>query len=560
MIAKSWYDSKKSVKIAPSASAKLNFFKVWNRKISMVKEKFMAFFQNIREKLKNDLSFTVCALVILVVIVATFALQNKIVGFEPGYDLLQPKHHGWVSSQGLAIMTTATLENHFVGYAVALKDANNNNLYDYFDRYPVFFSASFNRLLSLFSKLSDKVYAAKQGMNLIFLATLIMAFLIIDKLIGNKPLALTAVLLTFSNPFLLFYKDMIHFDQPALFGCLLLIYSIAVYKLDGKKTLLIISTFVAIALGRGYASYPILMLWVAFEAFLILKSRDFDLKTKLTAILKQPALILLVLGIIWGAGLLSYNIVMEAQKRDISIMQTSIIDSAQRRLSLNPEFNQANEGIINWQDFTVSEVNRIIQWSFPYNKVNLDFFGNSILLIMMLIMIGRFIQKQTTEKRLLFLLVVLFGFGWLIPLRNLAAFHDYTTMYYVGIPLVFFLALLTLLKPSKKTAYSLLMLGLLVYVSAIFQVKHLHETIAGNANQYTYDFMQIDQKIDGKGHNIFLKNTVPYAPYVPVFYLPDQYISPIELADYVISENRNYGPDNLTPQNHIMFLFKNVKK
>ena len=525
----------------------------------MVKAKFTAFYQNIRDKVKNDLSFGLCALAILIVMVTTFALQNKIVGFEPGYDSLQPKHHGWVSSQGLAIMTTATLENHFVGYAVAMKDAQNNNLYDYFDRYPVFFSAAFNRLISLFNKLSDKVYAAKQGMNLIFLATLIMAFLIIDKLIGNKPLALSVALLTFANPFLLFYKDMVHFDQPALFGCLLLIYAIAVYKIDGKKTLLIIATFVAIGLGRGYASYPILLLLVGFETLLILKSKNSDLKTKLITILKQPTLILLVAGIIWGASLLSYNIVMEANKRDISIAQTSIVDSAQRRLSLNPEFNQANEGIINWHDFTVSEVNRIIQWSFPYNKVDLDFFGNSILLALMFGLIGIFILKQTTEKRILYLIILLFGFGWLIPLRNLAAFHDYTTMYYIGIPLIFFLALFSLFKPSGRLSYLLLVLALAVYMSAIFEVKHLHESIAGNANQYTYDFMQIDQKIVGTGNNIFMRNMVPYAPYVPVFFLPGQYISPIELADYVISENRNYGPDNLTPQNHIMFLFKAKK-
>ena len=522
----------------------------------MLKAKFTTIFQNIRDKVKNDLSFTICTLVILVVVFATFALQNKIVGFEPGYDPLQPKHHGWVSSQGLAIMTTATLENHFVGFAVAMKDAQNNSLYDYFDRYPVFFSATFNRLISLFSKLSDKVYAAKQGMNLIFLATLIIAFMLIDKLIRNKPLALSVVLLTFANPFLLFYKDMVHFDQPALFGCLLLIYAIAVYKIDGKKTLFIISTFVAIGLGRGYASYPILMLLVGFEALLILKSSGAGLKTKLVTILRQPSLILLVVGIIWGASLLSYNIAMEANKRDISIAQTSIVDSAQRRLSLNPEFNQANEGIINWHDFTVSQVNRIIQWSFPYNKIDLDFSGNAILLVLMLGLIGFFIFKQTTEKRMIYLIIVIFGFGWLIPLRNLAAFHDYTTMYYVGIPLVFFLALFSLFRLSGKWSYLLLLITLAVYMNAIYQVKHLHESIAGNANQYTYDFMQIDQQIAGTGKNIFMKAPVPYAPYVPVFYLPDQFISPIEQADYVISENRNYGPDNLTPQNHIMFLFK----
>ena len=519
----------------------------------------MTFLQCIRDKVKNDRSFVICVLTILIVCGSTFALQNKIVGFEPGYDALQPKHHGWVSSQGLAIMTTATLENHFVGYAVAMKDSQDNPLYDYFDRYPIFFSATFNRLISLFNKLSDKVYAAKQGMNLIFLATLIMAFLILDKLTGNKLLALSVALLTFANPFLLFYKDMVHFDQPALFGCFLLIYAMVVYKLDGKKILLIISTFVAIGLGRGYASYPILMLLVGFEAILILKSRNLNLKNKLLTILKQPSFLLLVFGIIWGASLLSYNIVMEAKKRDISISKTSIVDSSQRRLSLNPEFNQANEGIINWQEFTVSEVNRIIQWAFPYNKVNLEFLGNSILLILMLIIIGIFIFLQTTEKRIIYLIIILFGFGWLIPLRNLAAFHDYTTMYYVGIPLIFFLALFSFIKLPGKLSYLLLVVALAIYLNALVQVKHLHESIAGSANQYTYDFMQIDEKIVGTGNNIFMKNVVPYAPYVPVFYLPGQYISPIEVADYVISENRNYGPDNLTPQNHIMFLFKAKK-
>ena len=522
----------------------------------MFKKKFILLFQNVESNVKNNFSHYFCSMVILIAIITTFVLQNKIVGFEPGYDDLQPKHHGWVSSQGLAIITTATLENHFVGYAVAVKDDQNKINYDYFDRYPVFFSATFNLVLSLFSKLSDKVYVAKQGMNLIFLCTLIMAFLIVDKLTKNKPLSLTVVLLTFSNPFLLFYKDMVHFDQPALFGCLLLIYAIVIYKIDGKKNLLYISTFVAIGMGRGYASYPILILWVGFETIMILKSKDFDWNVKLKTLIRHPSFLLLMIGIIWGASLLSYNIIVEANKREIPILQTSILLSAQKRLSLNPEFNLENEPIINWQDFSISQVNRIIQWSFPITKVNFEFFGNSILLVLMIIIMGIFIWKQATEKRIIYLIIILFGFAWLIPLRNLAAFHDYTAMYYIGIPLIFFLSLLSFLNPSQKASYFLLIVGLLIYISAIVQVKHLHESRAGNANQYTYDFMQIDQEIIGTGNNIYLKNDIPHAPYVALFYLPGQYLSPIELADYVISPNRDYGPDNLTPHNHIMFLFK----
>jgi hypothetical protein len=518
--------------------------------------KFSSLSHSLGDVLKNNFSNTLCCLVIIIAILATFILQNKIVGFEPGYDELQPKHHGWVSSQGLSIISTATLENHFVGYAVAEKDTANNVLYDYFDRYPVFFSATFNRVLSFFPRLSDQVYVAKQGMNLIFLCTLVMAFLLLLKLTGNSLLSLAAVLLTFSNPFLLFYKDMVHFDQPALFGCLLLIYAIALYKLDGKKKLLYISTFVAIGLGRGYASYPILMMWLAIESFLVLRSKTPDLKSRLKSILNLPAFFLLILGIIWGASLLSYNIVVEANKRDIPILQTSILDSAQRRLSLSPEFNQANEGIINWQDFTISEINRIIQWSYPVNRVNFDFLGNTLLLGVMFLVTGFFIRKQTLEKRIIYLLIILFGFAWLFPLRNLAAFHDYTTMYYIGIPLVFYLAVFTFFTSSPKISFALLAIATVIYLSAIIQVKHLHESIAGNANLYTYDFMQIDAQILGQGNNVYLKNDVPYAPYAPVFYLKDQFVSPLEVADYVISNNRTYGPDNLTPHNHIMFLFK----
>lgn len=522
----------------------------------MFKENFIPFFQSVERNVRNNFSQILCCTVLLIVVIMTFRLQNRIVGWELGYDDLQPKHHGWVSSQGLAIISTATLENNFVGFAVEFKDSQNVINYDYFDRYPVFFSAVFNRVLALRPKLSDKVYLAKQVMNLIFLGTLIIAFLIIDKLIKNKPLALTSVLLAFSNPFLLFYKDMVHFDQPALFGFLLLIYAIALYKLDGLKIPLYISTFVAIGLGRGYASYSILILWLVLEAFMMLKSKNLDFSQKVKTIVKHPSFYLLVMGIIWGASLLSYNVFVEAQKRNIPPSQTSILFSAQKRLSLNPEFNENNVDIINWQGFAVSEINRIVQWTFPLTKVNLEVFGNGLLLGVMFIVMGIIVRRQTVERRMIYLLIMLSGFVWLIPLRNLAAFHDYTTMYFIGIPLVFFLSVFMLLNPSKETTHYLVIMGLIIYLLALSQVRDLHESRAGDASQYTYDFTRIVEKIDGKGNNVYLADTIPHGPYAPRFYLSEQYLSPLELADYVIAKDKKYLPDNLTPDNTVMFLFK----
>jgi hypothetical protein len=79
---------------------------------------------------------------------------------------------------------------------------------------------------------------------------------------------------------------------------------------------------------------------MVIEAVLILRSKAQRFGHKIKNIMRHPSFILFVIGIVWGAGLLSYNIVIEAQKRNVSFLETSILDSPGRRLSLNEEFNQ----------------------------------------------------------------------------------------------------------------------------------------------------------------------------------------------------------------------------
>lgn len=525
----------------------------------MLKQTTITFYQNGAKFIIKNFSLIFCLLILSITAIMTLVLQNQIVGFEKGYDYLAPKHHGSVSSKTLAIISTATLENHFVGYAVRYKDDQNNVVYDYFDRYPVFFSAVFNRILALRPKLSSKIYVAKQVMNVIFIATLVIAFLITDKLIKNKPLSLAAVLITFSNPYLLFYKDMVHFDQPALFGFLLLTYAIALYKIDGLKYPLYIATLIAIALGRGYASYAVILLWLAIEAFLMLKTKDLRFGQKVKNILRHPSFQILVIGVLWGASLLSYNIVIEAQKKNIPILETSIVDSAGRRLSLNQTFNQANEQSLNWNVYLTSEVSNIIKWASPIKWANPGFFVSLVILVIMFVLIGIVLRRQTIEKRIVFILLAFSGFAWMIPMRNLVAFHDYTNMYFIGVPLACFIAIIVLLNPSRDAKYYLALLGMVVYLSANIQVGYLHDTIAGDASKFTYDFMNIENKIDGKGNNVYLASAIPNGTNAAEFYLPDQYLAPLSLADYVITGDINYSPDNLTPGNTFMFLFKKRK-
>ena len=416
----------------------------------MLKLKTIAFYRIGEKFIEGNYSLLLCASVLFIARNNDFLrLRTASSGSKKGMIPSPRSTIGSVSSKTLAIISQATRANGFVGYAFWSKDDQNQLVYDYFDRYPVFFSAVMHRILALRTKLSSQIYLAKQVMNLIFVATLFVAFLIGDKLIKNKLLSLGAVLIAFANPYLMFYKDMVHFDQPALFGFLLLTYAIALYKIDGLRWPMVIATFVAVALGRGYASFAVLGLWMVIEAVLILRTEGVSVGQKVRQVFKHPSFILLVIGILWGAGLLSYNISVEAQKRHISILQTSIVDSAGRRLSLNPEFNQANEQISIGQRTPEPKSAGLSSGPRRLNGRIPDFLVSLALLVLVFVIIGIVIRRQTLEKRIIFILLALSGFVWMIPMRNLAAFHDYTTMYFIGVSLAFFLSVLILLKPSQ---------------------------------------------------------------------------------------------------------------
>ncbi len=119
------------------------------------------------------------------------ATQVRNVEFAPNPD-------GWVSSHGLAIASHADASTGFVGYSLRFEDAEGRSQYEYFDRNPVFFSAALNLLIAQTRTLGGKVYAARQAMNVIFFATLAVAFLLVRELTGDARTAAGAALLTCS--------------------------------------------------------------------------------------------------------------------------------------------------------------------------------------------------------------------------------------------------------------------------------------------------------------------------------------------------------------------------
>ncbi len=486
-----------------------------------------------------------------------FLSQNRVVGWEPGYNELQPGHHGWVSSHTLAVIAHATPANGFVGYAEAYITDEGQLEYRYFDRYPVFFSAAMHWLLSLKPRLSTQVYLAKQAMNGIFVLTVVVAYLLLRKLSLTPLRALTACLLAVASPYLIFYKDMVHFDQPALLGMLVLILAIALQKINGQRYVIYGATLLAVGLGRGYASLVVLLVWFALEAIEVLGRRGLSFRQRIGALFTLTAFRALVLGTAWAAWNLTYNIQMEAVKRGVPTLETSIIRSASKRLALDSEFNAANADVLDWRFFISDELIRLVRWSFPIWTYEGSWLVSAGIIGLMLAVIIRFGRTLDPARREILKILTLSGPIWLFGLRNLSAFHDYTAMYFIGIPLAFFASVAALVRLPRLGWTLAAAFSLAVFTARNAQMQNLHREIGGASSAYTHDFMRIAAALPSQGQSIYLDDQVPDAPFAPGFYLPGQYLAPLQFSDYSISRKPRFQKTNLTPENSRLFLFKN---
>lgn len=521
---------------------------------------------------------------VLLVFVAlvVFFTQSGGVGFWKG-------SHGWNSAHGLAIMTHATPDNLFVGYALADRTATGHTGYIYFDRYPFFFSASVQALMSLTDNLTTKVWLVRQLMNAIFVVTLLLAYRLLRRLVKNPYLALAITLITASGYNLLYYRDMVHYDQPALMGMFLLLYAITVYKQEQRWRWrwLYIAALIAVSLGRGYASFFVLGPWFLIEALAILRQNGTTIGQRTRQILRHDATRVLIIALLWVIALLSYNIVVEALRREVPIQQTSVVESALRRLPFGHEGGRntttaSEDSPPPWGEFAGLEVERLTRWFTPLNMG----WDDGVVAqwsypvgLLALVIVGIFIWRQPPPARTIALLTAFSGIIWLAFMINLSATHEFTIMYGLGFALIFYTALLSWLGRYRWAGPVLLVAGL-----ALFTGQHVYvyrDTVdeIRRYDVYTEDYNRILHAIDGSGRTVY--HTFPNncaiensKCFVLGFYLGGNFITSDEaFADYVLTGYEYYTskpyllPDDedglrllshsLTPDNAVAHIFDN---
>jgi hypothetical protein len=505
----------------------------------------------------------------VVAIATVFATQRRNAGFATG-------HHGWVSAHGLAIAAKAVPAAGFLGHSMRVEGRKGAVVLDYFDRYPVFFSALAHQVLALGDPdLETRILRARHLMNAVFGATMLAVYALL-RLVGWLPgTALAATLLAFSGTYLLAYKDMFHFDQPALLGMVLVWIGIAKYERDGRRGLLYALALLAVCLGRGAASLGALAAWLLLQLVGALRDRlrGSDATPLALRLLRlEPVRLLVVCGAL-VAALLAYNVAVESRQTGQPWLRTSIVGSAAKRFGLDPRFDSHYAGALAWGSVLATQGERLLIALTPAALgVQVDptvtgprarlgiasgvLAGILLVLAGLALVAGRPGGALTPLQRTMLAILALSGPLWLLAVRRLAQFHDYTAIYDLGTVLAIDLLALSFL-PRRLTGIAAA-LALALFAAGNLEVARRDGEAIRRANAETQDFERIaaalppDARVHVDGN---WETLIPGVPYALGFYLPRAtVVEELRRADWVISRKR-IGSGGLTPENRALFAY-----
>lgn len=487
-----------------------------------------------------------------------FSLQSQNIGFWT-------PHHGWTSVHGLALFAHATPESGLVGYSQAFRQADGEIDYDYFDRYPFFFSAFAGMFLRITDDLPTEIMIMRHLMNAIFLLTMLAAYGLVRRLGVSRVMGAAITILAFSSYSTLYYKDMIHFDQPALLMMLVLITAIMrhVGSDPAPRWQVYAVALAAVVIGRGYASFFVLGLWLAIEALCHLR------KGAIGAVMRADALWVTVIAVVWASMWLGYNVLMEARLREVAINETSIVDSALRRLPFlgfavteSEAVHSSDKGLAGWAQFLAVQTERTVLWFTPAQfagtmhwrfvpledtlTINTARLGAGIALVVVVMIT---VARQSAEQRMGAALLAFGGTLWTVFMINLTTKHDYVTMYEIGLVIVGYVGLLGGLDRIGGWGGTVVRGGALaisvgLFGYALVLVRDAQHAEIAEARAYTADFNRSVGQIDGDKQTVYLAYDY-YKPECIInndlcfalgYYLSDHYLTThFALADYLLS-------------------------
>ena len=517
-------------------------------------------------------------------------------------------HHNWVSSEHLTNAVNLSPDHNFLVFTRQIY-SDGGSWYDAYNRFPPIAYALIKIATLPFGGLSTRIFVARILMLVFFAVTAVIVYWSLNRLTSNRWISLTATLVAFSSYYCMYYMDMISNEITiGLFGTILTFHAMIIYEQEGRYKQLVIKSCIAILLDWHVLSLLLAFITLSLardalhiwnrrkkRGHLHYQNKGYDVWWQFKLLLKMDGgtlvcsryVLLTSIVIMLTMGVLAYNIGQEYfalnATREISITELPSVKSLLGRTGLAPsllgDLQVQGEAInrFTWFPFLEQQLAQIGVMSIPFSFYRL--LSNGDIWIQFSFYTGIVLATciggvGLLHHRMLTLALLVSGFFWAIPMRYNTIFHEYETVFYIGIPLVFVAILMLQIQKlfNNSPLPYLAILALFGFISSTYQASNIrqdeeeirfHEAIVKD--------LEVIRQIT-KGENVHVPIEDSYSPhieFVGVRHGLDYYLSGSGIVfndteplirmrppRFMIKRERteeNYSL--LTPDNRLVFLY-----
>ena len=504
-------------------------------------------------------------------------------------------HHDWVSSEHLAVAVNLSFEHNFLMFHRQTLDAEGNVSYRPYNRFPIGGYVLIKAVTLPFSdNLSAQIYAARMLMLLFFAGAAVLAYHALSRLTGDRWIALIATLLAFSSPYSLYYNDMINPETVVdLFGVMLTFHGMVVFVQEDRFRQLLGKACAALLLG--WHVFALLLTFILlgmtrelFRAFRRLNfvGVDFVAALRPSFVLAGRYLTLGIVALLWGSSLLAFNFTNEylALNGNQSWMDLPSLQSMLLRTGQNPDFNAEHGDVLAWSFFLERLFSHIGSGvSVPFSLLGYindaaaqrptapwapqGFIAGAIMFCACLLSLA---CLRRVGHGLLLATLALFGFCWSLPMRNNVAFHDYESLYHIGMPLVLFSLVLSYLRHlfGNRPVFCLSIAALCIFISSSYQMGRVGHSAGSTGFHHAIiaDFEAIRDITSGHSVRVATPDdNIAAIRFAGARHAMHYYLSGSVVTyqhqhgdpptDYLITDRRVAGVRTLTPGNRLRFVY-----
>lgn len=498
----------------------------------------------------------------------------------------------WNTAKNLAIAENLSPQDNFrlfLRLIPRLPGEGEEPEYEPYSRFPIGSFALIKAIISPFGdNIGAAVFAGRMLMLAFFSAAAFLAFRSIDRIVSNRWIALTAVLIAFSSCYILMYANQVSNEMMVgLFGIMLAFHGMVIYVQEDKFRQLLIKVCAALLLDwHVYAMLaPFIALGLGSELIAVTKAMPAPhsrmrgpwnrASTALSTLARSRYAKLSVFALVFGAGLLAFNLINEyyALNGRVPLTELPSVDSAIKHGSLR--FGQE----FPWWDYLIDQFRRIAIASIPYALTEPQWSEagrppNAPLLQLALIGVCAALASLVAalfapRQRLLLGTLALSGFCWMLPMRANAFSERFEGVYWIGVPLTL---VALLLFAASRFGFARLLPGagaaaLLIFTfsasSMIANGPEAEREAARNEALFS-DFENIRKAARGKSVVVaqtLIERQALYGGFTINYLLAGSRIRhftdglPAQYDFVLIPHHRDPSAPLLTPENELMLLY-----